>query len=488
MNEVQKLQQDINALQNQLRYQNQQAEISRQRIIQENRAALQRYQADMNRAIREHDENTKQEYERLLNEYKKSLNGELDKEIASLDSDYRKLLENTMRTEQELKNKTAQLEETVKSLKKANEKREQDSKNQAAGCIKGAVAVFKNIEKKPHAKFAPRRLKIYYDELNDAKSLYDANLFEASAAVAISVDTGLKRLGFTIDDLENEWRGLFELFVLRIDYLHSKISNELNEWHRFAGGIGIAVGDKRRERLTELNFWSYGEYERIVSKMMEYKKISDDIKKIGIENYLSDENGIDVDTLRNNVDSLELLGKEFDMLMPLCRSRYSASCERTELGEKIIDFLCDEINLVWHDEKSGFRIADGKTLADKSFTKYINICMGDGTMREDFREWLRLVFENAAGNMIYLYIIPTENAPSVKNRIVLHINYSGTQQPAYTHDICSHVCEAVGVPFNERNDGTGLVTAMQNVDGLKQSRTKTLQNMAKDIEKISSEK
>lgn len=485
MDEVRRLRQELDSLRSQLNWQNNEAERARRRLEDQNRAALQKAQADMQRALREHDEKARLEYERLLKDYQKSLNGELDAEMRKMDASYRTLKESTERTEKELRRKTQELEQAVKAIKNQNDKREQGTSREAAGYLKEAVSTFQSTEKKPHAKFVPGRLKIYYDELNDAKSLYDAKLFEAAAAVAISTNTGLERLGFQIEEAEHEWRGLYDLFVLRVDYLYTKIDHYLNEWHKFVGGFGT-VGNKRPFRLAELNFWSRGGYEKIVSSMLGYKRVADHIRSKGVENYLLDDTGIDTENLKKFIHELEILENELDSLMPLCYARYTASCQRTELAELIIHFLEDEINLIWHDEESGFKKVTDEELSSKNFSKYITLCLEDSSIREDMREWLRLVFENSMGNRIYIYIIPNENHSVVKNRITVYIDYQGMSQNLYTRDICAHICEAVGVPFDEKNDGTGLVTALQDIEAMKQSQTPVIRNMAGDIEILKS--
>ena len=66
MDELKRLEREVNDLQNQLRRQNEQAERARQNMINENRRNLENYQAEMQRAIREHDAAAQAEYERLL--------------------------------------------------------------------------------------------------------------------------------------------------------------------------------------------------------------------------------------------------------------------------------------------------------------------------------------------------------------------------------------------------------------------------------------
>ena len=73
MDEIRRLEQEINSLQAQLRQQNSEAARARQRMIDDNKRALDNYQRDMRRALSEHDRDTQAEYERLLTRYQRSL-------------------------------------------------------------------------------------------------------------------------------------------------------------------------------------------------------------------------------------------------------------------------------------------------------------------------------------------------------------------------------------------------------------------------------
>lgn len=99
MDEIRRLEQEINALQTQLRQQNAEAARVRQSLIDDNRRNLESYQADMRRAIRDHDSDTQAEYERLLRQYQNSLSADVQVELAKMDADYSRLLNDVKRNE-----------------------------------------------------------------------------------------------------------------------------------------------------------------------------------------------------------------------------------------------------------------------------------------------------------------------------------------------------------------------------------------------------
>ena len=122
--------------------------------------------------------------------------------------------------------------------------------------------------------------------------------------------------------------------------------------------------------------------------------------------------------------------KKFSDIVNVYKERYFASCERSDMGENIIDFMTSEINLEWLENLTGYN-------------------------NQDFREWLRIVFENSSGDNIYVYIEPVEENGHVKNHVILHIDYNGSENEIYSRDIYRHVQEAAGLTEeieNEIND------------------------------------
>ena len=123
MDEIRRLEQEINALQTQLRQQNAEAARVRQSLIDDNRRNLESYQADMRRAIRDHDSNTQAEYERLLRQYQNSLSADVQVELAKMDADYSRLLNDVKRNEALLLQKNQELEQAIAAIRNDDSRR-----------------------------------------------------------------------------------------------------------------------------------------------------------------------------------------------------------------------------------------------------------------------------------------------------------------------------------------------------------------------------
>ena len=114
---------------------------------------------------------------------------------------------------------------------------------------------------------------------------------------------------------------------------------------------------------------------------------------------------------------------------------------------------------------------------DPNQWKNIKICKTEGG--EDTREWLKLVFENASENMIYVYIVPVENKSNVENRIIIHIDYNGAEQEIYSRDICRHICEVI-----KCDEESGIVNYTSDINALKLNTNKSFSDTAKDLENM----
>ncbi len=481
MDELKRLEREVKNLQNQLRQQNIQAERARQSLIDENRRNLERYQSEMQRALREHDAAAQAEYERLLREYQYSVGSEAGRRLAETDAAYKCLMEEVRRNEEALAKKNRELESAAQELKSRQTQREEGSMSQAQEYLYNAAIQYREIDKKPHEKFMPKRLEIFYNSIKDGQQLFKTGLFEAATAVAISVKSGLERLGYNIDDKEHEWDRQYDLLRLKADYLIKRIDQELDNWKEYIGQSG-SDDNSNKSRTVEINYWSRGEYADVIHSSEKINEIIADVEKDGRSAYFKRSDGVSTDDIKKYIEEIDILSEKLSAFSGIYKERYSASCQRAEWGECIIDFLTSEINLKWIPELSGFREAGVGELEAEDYRDYIKLQFGDNSVKEDTREWLKLVFENSSGSVIYIYILPIEEKNKVKNRIILHIDFGGAEQIQYSHDIYAHICEAVGLG----DDSDDTVNYAADVNELKASTNKVYKETASDLEKTKS--
>lgn len=477
MDEIRRLEFRIRELQRELQRQNSEAARLRQSLADENLRKLQAYQAEMRTNLDRHDKNVQREYERLLQEYQRSTNEQIQEQQLKMNTEYQKLLVSMQQKEQEWMEKSRQLEALITELKKNTLEKDQVSAQEADKYMTEAALTYKDIEKKPHEKFFPKRLLNFYNAIREARTLFKSGLNEAAIAISISAKSGLNRLGYEVDEQYEEWKRQYFIFKNKVGLLHMKLSDELLIWKKFSTNqISPSLNDEEKNLcLIEVNFWAKGEYGELSNRLAEFGREISKAESMGIDNYLKDENSMDSDELKRYIDELDQMNKTFDGISEAYKERYSASCQRADWGELMIDFLEDEINLTWIESDSHFKLIEEE---GKEFISYMKSKYGELYEKTDIREWLELAFDNPMDSRIYVYIIPYEKNNKVENRLVLYIDYNGAENEDYSRQIYSHVKESIRL---EEDDG--IINFTTDVNQLTANLNATLRETGKSLEK-----
>ena len=343
-------------------------------------------------------------------------------------------------------NDIKKLEQEISNIKADISKRKKYNSDEAAGYLRNAESILRDIDKKPHEKFLPNRFDIFVNSLQDGRKLFRAEMFEAAIAIALSARSGLERLGYDIDDKVQEWNKNFDIFTLKLDSLREKINHEISERKT------LTNKNIRAEIISDIDYWSRGEFIGIVELAKKYRESIKECSQIGKEEYIKRLDTPSTDDIKKFINEIDGADKKLSNLSPIYKSRYTASCERSEMGEKIIDFMVSEINLKWLEYLTGFN-------------------------NHDFREWLKISFSNSSDDKIYVYIIPVESEKVTLNHIVLYIDYKNFENETYSQDILNHVCEALNIS----NDSVDFV---RSTEELKSNSNKSYRETGKDIEKM----
>ena len=396
-------------------------------------------------------------------------------ELAGMNADYEGLLKHVKKNEELLIQKNKELEELAKKIHNEISERNQGNSNEAAEYLRNAEKILRDIDKKPHEKFLPKRFSIFQNSLKDGRQLFRAGLFEAASAVAVSTRSGLERLGYNIDDKVEEWEKIFSEFSQKLENLREKINHEISEW-------GNLINNHiRAEIIIAVNYWSKGEFIKIIDISKKYREIVKALSQIGKEEYIKSLESPSIEDIKKFIVEIEEADKKISDFSELYKKRYSTSCERSEWGENIIDFMTTEINFVYVDELTGYKTASDETLTSKDYAEYMKQNFNGKNINQDFREWLRIVFANSSNDNIYVYIIPVETDKTVDNHVILYIDYNGAENEIYSRDVYNHVCEAL-------NLDSETVDYTRDINDLKVNSNKSYRETGIDIEKMKSKK
>lgn len=448
MSDIRSLENQIRQLQRELESQKREAERMRQNLANENLRKLQEYKTQMRTELNKHDKNVQKEYERLLKEYQKSANADIQKQQMQMDTKYQQLLMSTRQKEQEWKEKTKQLEQLINDLKKESQSKNEMNEKEADKYILEGEQAYREVNNKPHEKFFPKRIKTFYASLKEARMLQRQGLNEAAIAIAISTRSGVNRLGFDVDEKYDEWLRQYNLFQNKVELATIKLQDELLEWNTYIGEQAVSYKEMSRKDVfddtTVINYWSGGIYNEIYSRVNELSRIVSDVEQLGIEKYLKKDESVSLEDLLKYINELDELDKRFIEMQQLYKQVYSASCERAEWGELIIDYMTDELNLIWIEEESHFKTIESDKLND-DYKRYMLLQYGKEYEQVDTREWLELVFVNSMDSKIFIYLAPYEYNLHVENRIIVYIDYVGAENKQYSKQIYDHICESIRI-------------------------------------------
>ncbi len=480
MDDINQLQYQISVLQDELRRQNADAERMRRALAEEQRRNLQAYEAQMRNGLDMRDRAVQQEYSRLLDEYRKSTDKELNEQRLRANEDYRRLTEEIKRREREWQEKNRQLEQLTAELKKNTADKNAVSGQEAENYMFEAGKLYKEIDKKPHEKFFPNRMRSLKEALAEARALRRSGLNEASAAVAISARSGLDRLGYDTDEKFDEWERSYRIFKGKAELLNARLADELAEWYSFALGVQKKAGDMTTAEKSDagkcVDHWSGGVYGGIRDRAAGYMAEINGAESSGLTEYLKSGRSLSPDELEQNITDIDGLSAQLDTASALYKERYTAACQRADWGESIIDMLTEELNLVWLEDESGFRAAAPEVIGKKDYRRYMEYQYGADYPKADTREWLELVFRNAADAKIFLYIVPYEKGTHVENRLIMYIDYPGAENTEYSRQIYQHICTCIGL-----DDDSGKVEFASQVCQLTGNTDKTLRAAGQSI-------
>lgn len=482
MDEIRRLENQLRELQRELQRQNAEAARMRQRLSEENQQKLRAYENEMRTNLDRHDRDVQREYEKLLREYQESIREEVEEQQLLMDIEYQKLLADTKAKEQEWIEKSRQMEALVAELKKNTQDKDAASAQEAQKYMTEAALLYKTIEKKPHEKFFPKRIKTFHTAICEARTLYKSGLNEAAIAISISARSGLNRLGFDIDEQYEEWARFYEIFKSKVGIIHLRLVDELGVWHSFAFSTSRKTDqlkdDEKESARKSVNYWTKGVYGEIVSRVNEFGRNIATAEREGLDQYLCREDSISLEDMQKDIDELDKMTEQLDHLLAVYKERYSMSCERADWGEEIIDFLVDEINLGWVEAETHFKETENDAREKTDYTEYMISQYGEEYDPVDSREWLELVFYNSLETKIFIYLIPYEKGDHVENRIVIYVDYVGAANEDYSRQIYNHICEAIKL---EEDDG--IINFATDVEQLASNINTTLREAGKSIKK-----
>jgi hypothetical protein len=452
---------DINALRNELR--NATGELNR----------LHRQMADMARgqeesrkrdlevlkkglqiAVEARDTVMARQYEARLREFEEKALAELDDFRLNENEEYRALENAVRQAEQQWAGKSDELEQIIDELKRRKAEEGRVAREEAMKLIREAESVCASVDGTPHEFFCPNRLAIYESAIKDAENLLDVGMNEAAAAVSISAQSGIEKLGYEIIDLRDEWERTFASLKIAVKDLVSRLDAETTSWAESSGikSDGDSDDSAKKRAAAEINFWSKGEFGELAKAVGQLDSRIAEAEGMGLDEYLK--SGAERWTLQElaaDIERADVINGALSRSLAMSRARCDASCQRSDWANAIIDFFTGEINFVLTEGETGYRRAPEEIRKTECFAAYVAQTYGDEAYEEDVREWIEISFKNDEGTVVFVYIVPDEDAEklAVVNAVLLYINYAGAPDALFKCEVARNVKEALGLQTDD---------------------------------------
>jgi hypothetical protein len=343
-----------------------------------------------------------------------------------MEAQYRDLLRQTQDTRRELDERSRRLEKAAAKIKNEGAARERVSDEEAKKSIDLALRVYTEIDRTPHKLFFPGRLNIFHDAVNEAENLRKMGMNEAASAVSVSARFNIERLGIDVKDKQEEWESVFTTLREKTEVLRRVVEDERLEWTRF---IGASLDTARsRDRSAEIDYWSGGGYFALRRDLRAIEESIAPVMGMGLKAYLKNGAAMSVDAIAALIAEADKLRKRFDAMRNVYKIRYQASCQRAKWGESIVDFLIDEVDLIWLEGESGWD-------------------------NDDFRENITLVFKNSADTRVVVSVKPkdrleelaapvTSETQEALNLVLLYIDGDGDTKDL-ARELRAHTMESL---------------------------------------------
>lgn len=419
MSEIDRLSREVKSLNAQMQDLKKQMDARCQTMQADMRSQMQEYEKKLRQKAEAQSEQMKKQYERELAALRRSFDIQLSKEEKKMTDQYLSLADELEKTRESVLRREEELEQMVKTWTDSHEKKEKQMEQQARMYLGEMEEAMKQVEEKPYETFFPGKMKVYGGTFKNAWNLMKNGLAQAAAAVAVSVRSALERFSIDIDSSQKAWETEFEEVCAYCDQLRGDLTAWEQSWTEQEGGLSSEEGSFRAE--ADLNYWTKGWYLPVKVWLTERLDRNQEIRKLGIMEYLKQENAVTMDGLREEGKLL----RQYLELLPQYRriyaDTYENAREREEWADKISRYLVQEKSY-FHDEgEDRIQQADSFLLRQEYFQLYNQRILEDEENTDDYQGWYMMEFHNDNHIRLEVCILPVASAGGLKNVVQFHI-------------------------------------------------------------------
>lgn len=340
MADINSLRRQINSLQKTIKNLEKEQRKFRKQALNDQRNELIRIEREYQDALRRNQQNAEQQYKKALKELQTNI---LTSYRVKLDSIRKQLQENQRKQDlkyKELEDHYSELREKFENQVKQKRERNALFKQKAEDTLSETITLRDITNKRAHEFFCGNQFLIINNSIDATNQLINSEMFEAAIAQASSLGVQFNLLSARIDKELSEWKAIFDDYVEFIEFLKERIDDFIKDQKKFYQDYYDDYLDNK-ELLINLDFWSLGNFIKIKNRIEALNKEIEDIKELGIEAYLKDENNKPKQKqgFVQGLVEAQQLNDHLNGLFKFILHERAFADERIDISEQIIEIL-----------------------------------------------------------------------------------------------------------------------------------------------------
>lgn len=413
-----------------------------ERLERENRKALRNYQRNLERELallqnRTQKENQSQlralekEYRKKFHEYERFMRGE----ITSLEKEVQNEIRKKNIAINNLKKEMREIEKQLKSQIEHLKKEMQDDQERKREIAEQYVQVFKNLldefDELPHRIFIPGKVDNIANVQDELNRLEKLKMYEAESATAISQTSALHRLQIELNEQKENWEREYQIYKQNVSHLCSSLSEHLSHWNGdYVQSIQpfydepsyqISFSQSVDECVTEVDFWSFGEYRLYFERLKEEMNLISIIEEQGIDCYLLQQEAMPTSSLIIKNTEIHQLNDQIYDVYDKAKDNQVKYLLRKDMMKKILQGF----EVTRHMKIVGIKIGAVQD-EDDCYKKYK--ALSNNTLVGDTRQILHGILLTQAKTYIHIFIRPEDLETSYRNVIILYDDFGKHQR------------------------------------------------------------
>lgn len=424
MSEIDRLNREVKKLNGQIRNLQGQLNTQYQSMQTDMRRQMQEYEKKSMQKMQAQSQKLKSQYDGELAAMRQKMEWKLSQEEKAMSDKYLALTQELEKTKEEAAKRQEELKGLIQEYSDRQEEKDQKVREQADSYMQEMQEAMNLLEQQPYETFYPGKMNTYKGSFHNVWNLMKNGLFQAAAAVAVSVRGALERFSLDVDFSRKMWEREFEEVCRYCD----RLGNFFQDWEEAWIAQEGAQSSKAEVHCAQadLNYWTSGWYLFVKEWMENNRERNLQIQKTGTENYLKTADPVSIEQLQEESAKLQQYLAECPPRQRMYEDIYRNAVERMEWSEAIADFMVEEKCFAYDSEEDEMRQADSCLLQKEYFREYNTWILEEKENTDDYQGWYMMQFHGENRLDVEIGIMPMQTERGWTNIIQFHVKQGET--------------------------------------------------------------